>query len=399
MWPCVKQPGVTATIVTPSGMRFVGTNDIAVPVTTCPRIDLPRGVGYEKCRDVCKQPGHAEEMAIRAADDFAFGVADLRGSRLYLEGHDEVGGPGSTYPNTVTCPKCTQLCCDRGIAEVIVGPPPADPTTVIYRLKEQIRRNIVGSIRSKALSWRQAAQLAGVSRSTAHYISCGRIHAHGQFAGTSVERMIRLSSLFSCPMGIGVHRQSEPAPTQAMGVRDAKTALQGLMSEAVRQKYGTFSEAASALGYTEQTVRNAAYGDVHGDISGPVISVATMFRYASMLIPDLVLTAVPGEVPLEEHGEKSKPAFRRIHEVPAESLKMREDAREAIVYMTNVRGLSQAMAGQIVGTNPQRMASVIRGKTVGGLSLHDGATLDSLVAMAVRLGAKATLTFELPPPE
>jgi len=38
-----------------------GSNDCLTPQPTCPR---EPGEGYEKCRDICHQIGHAEEMAI-----------------------------------------------------------------------------------------------------------------------------------------------------------------------------------------------------------------------------------------------------------------------------------------------------------------------------------------------
>lgn len=120
--PCAKQH-VMATAVTEDGGRYVGTNECDNPQASCPREvqGYPRGLGYHLCKEVCQQQGHAEEMAIKAAK--AAG-ASLVGAVVYLEGHDEVGGPGSSYPTSVTCPGCTDLCAMEGVAKVVTVPPP-----------------------------------------------------------------------------------------------------------------------------------------------------------------------------------------------------------------------------------------------------------------------------------
>jgi deoxycytidylate deaminase len=104
--PCAKQT-VTATIVTIDGQRFVGTNHCLSAQEVCPRAHLPTGVGYEMCRNVCRQPAHAEVNALAAARDAA------RGATLYLEGH------------TYACDDCLTACDGFGIAKVIIGAPPA----------------------------------------------------------------------------------------------------------------------------------------------------------------------------------------------------------------------------------------------------------------------------------
>ena len=45
------------------GTVFIGTNACASPQAECPRTE---GEGYEKCKTVCGQYGHAEETAVRA---------------------------------------------------------------------------------------------------------------------------------------------------------------------------------------------------------------------------------------------------------------------------------------------------------------------------------------------
>lgn len=103
--PCVKQT-VTATIVTPDGRRFVGTNFVRNAQPTCPRAGMPTGVGYELCRSVCDQPAHAEVNAIAEAAEHA------QGATLYLEGH------------TYACEPCKAAAEAAGIAEIVIGSPP-----------------------------------------------------------------------------------------------------------------------------------------------------------------------------------------------------------------------------------------------------------------------------------
>ena len=103
--PCVKQT-VTATIITPSGERFVGTNYCRNAQATCPRAGLPTGVGYELCRDICDQPAHAEINALAAAGEKACGAT------LFLEGH------------TYACQPCIHGCDAAGIVQMLVGVKP-----------------------------------------------------------------------------------------------------------------------------------------------------------------------------------------------------------------------------------------------------------------------------------
>ncbi|MEX3984020.1 hypothetical protein AB4Y45_34085 [Paraburkholderia sp. EG287A] len=104
--PCAKQ-GVKATIIALDGQRYVGTNHCMNPQHTCPRGGMPTGVGYELCKSVCAQEGHAEENAARIAGDAA------KGATLYLEGH------------TYACDNCKSVVLKAGVAEIIIGPPPA----------------------------------------------------------------------------------------------------------------------------------------------------------------------------------------------------------------------------------------------------------------------------------
>jgi len=65
--PCAKRR-VVCTIYDIDGDKHVGTNDCANAQPVCPRAP---GEGYEKCKSVCQQGGHAEIEAIRVAGDKA----------------------------------------------------------------------------------------------------------------------------------------------------------------------------------------------------------------------------------------------------------------------------------------------------------------------------------------
>lgn len=75
--PCAKRR-VTCVIFTNDDERFEGENDCANPQVTCPR--QPRE-GYEKCKTICQQAGHAELEALKAAGEKA------RGADALLYGH------------------------------------------------------------------------------------------------------------------------------------------------------------------------------------------------------------------------------------------------------------------------------------------------------------------------
>ncbi len=97
--PCRKQT-VTATIVAPDGQQFSATNWTACPQARCPREGMATGAGYELCRDVCKQPGHAEINAVKLAGDKA------RGGVMFIEGH------------TYACEPCIEAAKKAGIVEI-----------------------------------------------------------------------------------------------------------------------------------------------------------------------------------------------------------------------------------------------------------------------------------------
>lgn len=73
------------------------------PQERCPR--LP-GEGYAKCKDICWQPGHAEEVALELAGDNA------RRATAYLEGINYY------------CKSCQVKLITAGVLALKFGAPP-----------------------------------------------------------------------------------------------------------------------------------------------------------------------------------------------------------------------------------------------------------------------------------
>lgn len=78
---CAKRQ-VTCLIELPNGDTFYGDNSVRNPQEVCPREE---GEGYEKCITICDQPGHAEVMALKAAEGH-----DLTGGRAIVGGIDNI---------------------------------------------------------------------------------------------------------------------------------------------------------------------------------------------------------------------------------------------------------------------------------------------------------------------
>lgn len=76
---CAKKT-VECVIATKDGSFFYGQNSCDNPQKTCPR---KNGEGYEKCKTICNQWGHAEEMAIKEANDYG---ASLIGATAHVKG-------------------------------------------------------------------------------------------------------------------------------------------------------------------------------------------------------------------------------------------------------------------------------------------------------------------------
>jgi len=98
---CAKQ--ITVAIIENRGQYWLGTNSCEKPQKNCPRGKMPSGVGYEYCQDVCKQTGHAEENAVKAAGK------DAKGGTLFLIGH------------TYCCDNCREVMKKAGIRNVILA--------------------------------------------------------------------------------------------------------------------------------------------------------------------------------------------------------------------------------------------------------------------------------------
>ena len=99
--PCAKRR-TQAILVTLKGATYVGENVCLNPQPVCPR---EPGDGYEKCKTICQQVGHAEEQAVLAAG------ADAEGATI-------------TVSHTYGCGNCMALCNAAGVAKVdFVGAP------------------------------------------------------------------------------------------------------------------------------------------------------------------------------------------------------------------------------------------------------------------------------------
>lgn len=98
---CVKQ--TTIAIIENHGGFWIGTNWCLNPQTECPRDkqNMKSGEGYILCKEICKQPAHAEiDACMRAGKD------NTNNATLYLIGH------------TYVCDNCKDVMTEYGIKEV-----------------------------------------------------------------------------------------------------------------------------------------------------------------------------------------------------------------------------------------------------------------------------------------
>lgn len=78
--PCAKRR--VRCVIYPIGQApIAGENDCANPQEACPR---EPGEGYEKCKSICQQDGHAELVALRKAMECG---ANIQGAKAWLGGH------------------------------------------------------------------------------------------------------------------------------------------------------------------------------------------------------------------------------------------------------------------------------------------------------------------------
>lgn len=98
--PCAKTT-VVCTIMAVDGTAYVGTNVCLNPQPVCPR--LP-GEDYTKCKTVCQQVGHAEEVAANMAGDA------VRSATAVVEGH------------TYACQQCQERLFGDGLYALRVVP-------------------------------------------------------------------------------------------------------------------------------------------------------------------------------------------------------------------------------------------------------------------------------------
>jgi len=102
--PCAKAT-VSCTLVTTDGELIVGTNYCENAQPICPR---KLGEGYEKCKSICQQFGHAEVAAVHLAGPKA------KGARAFLEGH------------TYACQNCQETLFAAGVISLSVGIKPTN---------------------------------------------------------------------------------------------------------------------------------------------------------------------------------------------------------------------------------------------------------------------------------
>jgi len=95
---CAKR-NVVAMLETLDGDVYMSSNYCCKPQAKCPRTEEE---GYEKCKSVCEQPGHAETNVLRLAGEKA------KGGTMYIFGHYR------------QCPDCAKAC-KRAKVRVVIG--------------------------------------------------------------------------------------------------------------------------------------------------------------------------------------------------------------------------------------------------------------------------------------
>lgn len=101
---CAKRR-VRCILIDAEGRTAAGENWCATPVDFCPR---DAGEGYEKCRTVCNQVGHAEAVAL-ANWRTKYGLGH-QPSAAVLVGHERV------------CDSCGNVLSGAGVRHTVVMP-------------------------------------------------------------------------------------------------------------------------------------------------------------------------------------------------------------------------------------------------------------------------------------
>ncbi len=99
--PCAKRR-VTCILINANRDQVAGENDCANPQATCPRAP---GEGYEKCKSVCGQAGHAETEAIARAQRLGM---DLTGASAHIHGHYHA------------CEPCARALAQAGVSWIVI---------------------------------------------------------------------------------------------------------------------------------------------------------------------------------------------------------------------------------------------------------------------------------------
>ncbi len=101
---CAKQTTIAIIFNSENNSFAIGHNTCANPQGTCPREvqGFATGEGYELCKSVCEQVGHAETNALRSAGDMA------KGATLLLIGHNRI------------CNDCAKAMKEAGIKDTYI---------------------------------------------------------------------------------------------------------------------------------------------------------------------------------------------------------------------------------------------------------------------------------------
>lgn len=96
MGPCAKLE-VFCKLYLSNGRSVTGTNNCRNPQEVCPR---QPGEGYEKCKTICDQVGHAEQVAADAAEHLGYSL---------------VGAEAVVFGHSYACRECQERLFGAGV--------------------------------------------------------------------------------------------------------------------------------------------------------------------------------------------------------------------------------------------------------------------------------------------